>query len=1711
MKKVLTFLILLITASSAVAQNFPVQSNVTITPPYSVYLSDYASIASNKLMVSLMLKDINQSDINIKLKLTIRGNGIELSTKQNFQPQPILLQGGAPLQLSGTELESYINPANLDFSGISRSEFVKTGKLPEGVYQFIIEAVEYRRNVVVSNPGTTIGWLVLNDPPRWTLPMNNGLLTATYPQNVFFSWMPMNTGSPNAAFTTEYEFTIVELWPDNRSPGDAINSYSPIFQTTTNNTSLVYGPGEPELTPSRKYVCRLRAYDTEGRDLFKNNGYSEILVFTFGQACKPPNTYNHQLLGAEEAKVTWTSMPGNTQFIVSYSEQNADGTWSNWYHNETIMPWSNIKKLKPEQVYRYQIKAVCGTLESEYSEIKEFTTPAKEEKEIECGKDLSIPDVDDSAPLPLLSPGDKIDVGGFTAKIIESEGSNGTFSGKCVTKVTTLGGVRILSEFEGITINENYQVTDGEINSVKGELNIIDVDAVLDSLGVGNKDDNEDVKENNETADSAFIVPEEIVVTIDGEKITVAGDTTIITANGDTITTDFSSVPPIILVNGDTTTVENGVANVDNTNSGDEGGTVTGSGNTQIGFDNKANDVVNFGPIAITLKVDPAKSEDANKCDYSVEKVDFELKFNDQTLGEYTGQIDGAKLLYSLDCESGNLISATITWENTPGISIKNIGFIDANISKLELSVDNNGKLAGKIDFKTDLNEDKTFGNFIVIRKGISGDFTFAFDAQSDGFNGDFDFNGVKNINLDLLKQQKVLASLSNGELSSDGKITSDIALKQELAYTEKGFDIGLKNFNANITYKIGTDSLQFNSISGKASVNKIPGVSASLDMSFAKKDDKITAAVENAEDIKIFGINLSAKKLEAQFNNKFELLKIEGKAIDAAYKSDKTKAEGEINIKKIVIQDNKLDKLSGSGYIAYEPYAKIDLTDGSYDSETNKIVFAASVDVEANEGNSLETTVSKVEIAEDGIITLGEVSVDLIATIGPLTVEFEKEPKNKKTNITSTKAKVSFAVKEGDVDKRMTIETSVDYRKDKETGFNYLKVDASKLNQEFPDIFGITNTLESVNFLYEKNEENQTNFSGKINFTANLTEDKTIFSKNIILRKGLKGNISFEMLANQQDGISGKFDLSSLTGMKVDLVKEEKTVASLSGNFSKNGTLTGMFKATEAAEFKTNAFKTTLNKFDVKASYNIKKKTFKFIEGAGKLTVSEIPGMEGSLAVGLAYKDENFIAELENKDNVIKIAGMEIKDLSLAIQMDTLLNINKFEGSAGLKHNLFNSELDVHDFVVEKGKITKLDAKGNIEYKKFKFDVTKATYVNQNFSCNAKVLLGESYIAVEKFNIDKDSKITVGKVKGELKKSLMSIKFEAAFAEDRFKGTFDATLSKKLSMSGAVDMGASSCGTCSEGTYPFGYYKLTVGAPVPIFPGISISELGGEFGYNYYKDFKKNTTFGEPQKGKYLAGLTFGLQDQAGLVEVAIDPAVFAWGNNEAELDITGTVKVPKVNPIIDGRANLNLKIPSYDIYGSVDVDVNIPPKQLGIVKKGGVFNADATMNFEMTETTKSFAVTNLSATVLSKLKFKGSFENTRYYNKSGALTSSSGNLKGSIDFGFDWEYKKKKTLWEVDCRMDFAFNAFLETAFTDQGISTASFGGSIKSSGNFYVSVFAIGSINPYYSLDASAVVKYESQDWYLNSEFSFTAGINDKTWDFDGSISRKLSSND
>jgi hypothetical protein len=403
--------------------------------------------------------------------------------RMNLCPPPITLMGGVQEQISGMDLQAYLEPANLIITGMDPTQFAVSRKLPEGIYQFTIEAVEYRRLKTVSNPGTAVAWLILNDPPIWNLPQHNSIITATNPQNIFYSWLPLHKGSPNSAFTTEYEFALYDIIPQDRNPDDAVNTGIPIYQSNTMANSLVYGPADPPLEIGRKYACRVKAYDTEGRDMFKNDGYSTVLVFTYGQECLTPVGISHEVTGPFSATVSWAPLPGNTEFILEYREKTEDGT-SAWYTDNAYNNSADIDQLKPVTNYEYKLKALCGSIESDYSILYEFSTPVKESDSIDCGTGPGVPEIDNSPPLQKLYIGDVINVGGFEGIVTQARGSNGVFTGKCIMRLTNFN-ILLKSHFTDISINESYQVTEGNVIADRGPgimINLDNIEEEIDSL-----------------------------------------------------------------------------------------------------------------------------------------------------------------------------------------------------------------------------------------------------------------------------------------------------------------------------------------------------------------------------------------------------------------------------------------------------------------------------------------------------------------------------------------------------------------------------------------------------------------------------------------------------------------------------------------------------------------------------------------------------------------------------------------------------------------------------------------------------------------------------------------------------------------------------------------------------------------------------------------------------------------------------------------------------------------------------------------------------------------------------------------------------------------------------------------------------------------------------------------------------------------------------
>jgi hypothetical protein len=473
MKRFIKYLLIVLIVSltqKAIAQSFPVNITPAIHSPYSPYLSDYVEPGSQKLQVTVQLKDPTLPEYRCKFRLTVEGVGITIRTRQNFIPQPTILQGGGvPNILYGEDLAEYFNPANLDFAGISKANYTKGAKLPEGIYRFSFEVLDYNRGTTVSNKGFSIAWIILNDPVLLNLPQNNDKVKILDPTNIAFTWTPRHTGSPNSAFTTEYIFRLIELWPANRNPYDAFLSQQPLYETTTNATQIVYGPAEPALIPGRKYAWQVQTRDVDGRDLFKNDGKSEVYIFQYGSYLGIPENLRQDYNTGNSSVLILRWQPAGDgaapeQYRLRYRKKGTEASGI-WYEEVSDQLWERITDLQPDTEYEVQIRSEAKPQYSDYSGSVYFHTEKKTAPQYECGKEDTYIPSGNTTPLMALVPGDTITMRGFKLRVEEVTGGHGNYTGKGWMQVPWFNGAWVHVSFSG-PVNEFHEMYGGSFESI---------------------------------------------------------------------------------------------------------------------------------------------------------------------------------------------------------------------------------------------------------------------------------------------------------------------------------------------------------------------------------------------------------------------------------------------------------------------------------------------------------------------------------------------------------------------------------------------------------------------------------------------------------------------------------------------------------------------------------------------------------------------------------------------------------------------------------------------------------------------------------------------------------------------------------------------------------------------------------------------------------------------------------------------------------------------------------------------------------------------------------------------------------------------------------------------------------------------------------------------------------------------------------------------
>jgi len=452
--------------------NYPIQAGIMLSAPYSLRLSDYTEAGQNRISVTLNATDQSVTNLQVKLKFTIEGPDVILRTREDFQPTPIILNAGQSEILTAEDLAPYFLPQNLEGEGLGE-DFNRFGLLPEGYYIFNVEVIEIRRAVAVSIKNPMPAFLFWNDPPRWQMPSQNEIVLAANPQYVHLNWLPMHTSSPNASNNVEYELTLVELWPDTTyNPVDMLNSAAPFYRITTRNSSYFLDANTPAMFPGRIYAARIKAYDVSGADLFKNNGYSEALVFKFGHECKPPVSLSWTKTNNTQGEAAFTSFPNHTDFEIQYQKTSQDQF--TWYSQTSLFPYATLSELTPNSNYRYRVQAQCGSVESGWSEIFTFSVPGipAPTPETACNASFQASAVATTGKTT-LTVGEYFTIDDYNVEVSEVTASTGgMFVGKGFIALPIFKGARFGVKFDNLTLNEDSKAKAGsKVTATRVEIN----------------------------------------------------------------------------------------------------------------------------------------------------------------------------------------------------------------------------------------------------------------------------------------------------------------------------------------------------------------------------------------------------------------------------------------------------------------------------------------------------------------------------------------------------------------------------------------------------------------------------------------------------------------------------------------------------------------------------------------------------------------------------------------------------------------------------------------------------------------------------------------------------------------------------------------------------------------------------------------------------------------------------------------------------------------------------------------------------------------------------------------------------------------------------------------------------------------------------------------------------------------------------------------
>ncbi|MCC9064157.1 fibronectin type III domain-containing protein [Flavobacterium piscisymbiosum] len=463
--KIYLFVLVLFFGLNGYAQLFPVQLTPVFKSPYSVKISDYATSMDTKFQLLINPTDVTISQRQVRLKLYIQGNGVNIRSSDYITGQrPIFINGGEFQTLTNSDISALFRLENLQ--GITASQYANP--LPDGMYDFCFEMYDYITNQKISQKSCASIYLILNDPPLLNTPQKNEQIAASDFSNIMFTWTPRQMNATNVS----YKFELKQLIDPTLDPQFAFQMAPLLYEETVFSTAMLYNLSMPILTPGMRYAWRVRAISTTGLSenaIFKNDGYSEIYSFKYTASCASPTFLLSEAQGPTSVKITWQGIPEHTKYQLQYKKQDVRN--AQWFSTNSLNTQSLITNLEPGVTYQFRVGSSCdpateGVQSFTYSEISTFTTPTQTNgvPAYNCGIIPKI-NIQNQKTLTNLIQSETFTAGDFPVTVLELKGENSPYSGKGYIIVPYLADTKIAVEFSNITINTDYQLISGVVET----------------------------------------------------------------------------------------------------------------------------------------------------------------------------------------------------------------------------------------------------------------------------------------------------------------------------------------------------------------------------------------------------------------------------------------------------------------------------------------------------------------------------------------------------------------------------------------------------------------------------------------------------------------------------------------------------------------------------------------------------------------------------------------------------------------------------------------------------------------------------------------------------------------------------------------------------------------------------------------------------------------------------------------------------------------------------------------------------------------------------------------------------------------------------------------------------------------------------------------------------------------------------------------------